>query len=784
MSRWCWVVLLLAIPVFLFAQVDALARSVEGKVKVRPVVELKARPFALDRVRLLDGPFKTAQDSDHAYLLTLDPYRLLNGFYVNAGLEPRGEAYGGWERMDIAGHSLGHYLTAASQMYAATGDEKLKAKAETIVSELKKCQRPDGMLAGFPEAARVWSELAKAEVRSQPFNLNGIWVPWYNQHKLLDGLQAAYLYCDSTDALAIASKVCDHAALVTSALTPELWQRMLATEHGGMNEVLANQYAYTGEKKYLELSEKFYHNRVLDPLVAGERRLTGLHGNTQVPKLIGTARLFELTGEQRFRSSSLNFWKEVVEDHTYVSGGNTMGEYFGPPKQLSARIGSNTTETCNTFNMLKLTQHLYCVSPSVELGDYYERALWNHILASVNPERYGVTYFLPLGMGVRKQFSGPLDNFTCCHGSGMENHSKYGGSVFYEDRDVLYIDQFVSSELDWKEMGVKVELSSGMPLGAETTVTVRTADPTRFTVKIRVPRWAQAVDGPAVTYSVSRGGDVEAASGEYITVSREWRDGDTLTLRFRDVFREVAMPDDPKRLAFMYGPVVLVAVWDQRTSEFGLPPVRVRGGRGEGKWIELGDRELLDTRTTLRPYDLKFVPLYTVHDEKYSVFLDDLTEEEWAARVSAHRKEQERLRELESRTLEFVDVGSQRSTRNNNLKSGNSFTGTLNERRWRDARDGGFFEFDIRVDPNGPNQLMLTYWGSDGGNRVFDIFVDGNVVATQRLTAEKQGEFFDVVHDLPLDMTRAREKVVVRIQAKPGAMAGGVFGVRTLRPKD
>ena len=755
----------------------------EGKLKVKPSVALKARPFSLDRVRLLDGPFKKAQDADHTYLLTLDVHRLLNGFYKNAGLEARGEAYGGWERMDIAGHSLGHFLTAASQMYAATGDAKLRAMVDEAVAGLKRCQKADGMLAGFPEAQRVWDELSRGDVRSQPFNLNGIWVPWYNQHKLLDGLIAAYLYCDSADALAIARGVADHAELVTRGLTPELWQRMLSTEHGGMNEVLANLYAITGARSYIELAKKFHHDRVLGPLEKGERRLAGLHGNTQVPKLIGAARIFELIGEKRFADASSNFWNEVIEDHTYVNGGNTMGEYFGPARQLSARIGSNTTETCNTHNMLKLTQHLYCWEPSVKLGDYYERALWNHILASVNPDQYGVTYFLPLGMGVRKQFSGATDDFTCCHGSGMENHAKYGGAVFYEGGDTLYIDQFVSSELDWKEKGVRVELE------AQTSGTVhmkfRVSRPVELEIKVRCPSWVIGRSWIDPNKALGITEMITARPGEYLSVKRVFRDGDLLMVQCNGGMRVERMPDDPQRVAVMSGPVLMVGIWPI-DAQNGLAPVLVPGDLNPLEFfsrISWEDDDRLAARGLTRPYELEFVPFYMVKGEKYSVFFDLMTEPEWSAKLVAHEAEQERVRELESRTIEFVDVGSQRTVRSNNLKGENSFTGTLNERRWRDARDGGFFEFEIKSDPIGPNQLMLTYWGSDGGNRTFDVIVDGAVIASQRLTADRQGEFFDVVHDLPLELTKGKERLTVRIQAKPGSTAGGVFGVRTVRPK-
>ena len=752
----------------------------KGKVKVQPVVALKVRPFALERVRLLDGPFKTAQEADHRYLLTVDPLRLLHGFYQNAGLPTRGEAYGGWEQMDIAGHSLGHYLSACSMMYAATGDARLLEKVRLTVDELKKCQdaHKDGMVAGFPQADRVWGEIKKGEIRSQPFNLNGIWVPWYNEHKLLSGLAEAYFYCDSTDALLVATKLADWAIEETKGLTHDQWQTMLGTEQGGMNEALANLYGITGEKKYLELAEKFQHEKVLGPLERGERKLAGLHGNTNIPKVIGAARDYELSGEKRFSEIASNFWHEVVEDHTYVSGGNTLAEYFGPPRQLSARIGSNTTETCNTYNMLKLTQHIFCWQPSVALGDYYERALWNHILASVNPEQYGVTYFLPLGMGVQKHFSSAFDDFTCCHGTGMENHAKYGEAVYYEDGDTLYVDQFISSELDWKEKGVKVRWDCS-PDGTEGVLSFDCEEAVRFTVAVRAPVWAEELH-----YRLNNGMSwAGAPSGEFFTMANTWRKGLTLEIALPSQVRTEGMPDDARRVAFFYGPMLLAGLWGAADDGRGLPPTVVDSTDEDLAQRPIGADAWHWTSTTMRPSNIEVVPFYQVASQKYSVFFDKVTAEQWKARADAHAAEHSRLKELESRTVEFVDVGSQRAAREHNLKSESSFTGVLNDKRWRDARNGGWFEFEIAVDPDGPNQLVLTYWGGDGGNRVFDVLVDGKAIATQRLTGDRPGVFFDVVHDLPLEATKGKKGVTVRIQAAPGAMAGGVFGVRTVRAK-
>ena len=432
--------------------------------KEEPALKQVAIPFGVREVRLLDGPFQHAQELDAKYLLTVEPDRMLSWFRKEAKLEPKGQVYGGWESMGIAGHSLGHYLSACARMYHVTGKEEYKRRVDYIVDELAACQQAggDGYVAAIPRGREVFAEVSRGDIRSQGFDLNGSWVPWYTLHKQFAGLIDAYQLCGNEQAKDVAVKLANWAAETTKDLSPEDWQKMLACEHGGMNESLAELYAITGDEKYLTLAEKFYHAAVLDPLVEGKDSLAGKHANTQVPKAIGAARIAELTSQPKFADIARSFWDIMVGSHTYVIGGNSFGEYLGEPGKLNDRLGDNTTETCNTYNMLKLTSALFADNPNAKYTDYAERALWNHILASQSPESGMVCYYVPLRAGAKKPFQGPED-FTCCSGSGMENHARYGEYIYARSADALWVNQFVSSKVNWRDKGVQITQQTELP---------------------------------------------------------------------------------------------------------------------------------------------------------------------------------------------------------------------------------------------------------------------------------------------------------------------------------
>ncbi|MFZ0472866.1 MAG: glycoside hydrolase family 127 protein, partial [Bacteroidales bacterium] len=540
----------------------------------RDVIEFRVLPFALNDVRLLDGPFKHATDLNVGVLLKYEPDRLLSKFRSEAGLEPKAEPYGGWEGETLAGHSLGHYLSALSMMYLATGDTRFLERVNYIVTELKECQDAgvSGYIGACPGAWKIFEEeVSKGVIRSRSFDLNGLWAPFYTQHKILAGLRDAYRLCNNTTALEVSQRFADWIYTVVDDLTPEQIEDMLHCEYGGMLEVLTDLYADTGKDKYLNMSRIFQDKFILEPLSRGEDILPGKHGNTNIPKLIGLARRYELTGDTLDRKTAEFFWNTVVKHHTYVTGGHGNKEYFGDADKLRNRLGDETTETCNVYNMLKLTDHLFEWTASAKTADFYERALFNHILASQNPEDGRVTYNLSLAMGGFKSFQDP-EWFTCCIGTGMENHAKYGGSIYFHNDRELYVSQFIASELNWKEKGLKVTQKTNYPDEQGTALEIATDAPVKLTINIRYPSWA--VNGIEIAVN-GRKEQLKNDPGSFIPLNRKWKNGDHIEVKIPFELRLESMPDDSLRVAVFYGPVVLAGELGPVEDPSALDPMYV-----------------------------------------------------------------------------------------------------------------------------------------------------------------------------------------------------------------
>ena len=752
--------------------------------KVEPTITFAARPFALEEVRLLDSPFKHAMEKQGEYLLHLDPDRMLSGFLSESGLEPKAEPYWGWERMTIAGHSLGHWLSGLALMYASTGDERYKERAAYIVDELERCQKAvgNGYVAAIPNGLKIMEEVGAGTIRSRGFDLNGLWVPWYTLHKQLAGLLDVQRYMGNEKALEVAKGLGDWSVDITAELNEEQFQLMLACEFGGMNEVLAELYARTGDEKYLRLARRFYHNAVLDPLARGEDNLPGKHANTQFPKIIGQARLYALEGKAEDREISDFFWNTVVNHHTYVTGGNSNHEYFGPPDQLNDRLSANTAESCNVYNMLKLTRHLFAWSADARLADYYERALYNHILGSINPDDGMTTYFIPLQSGERKTYSNFYHSFSCCHGSGMENHAKYGDSIYFQDDAGLIVNLFIPSVLTWKDRGLTVRQETGYPFEATTRLALECAEPVEMTLRIRHPYWA--VEGLKVQVN---GSDVEADSEpqSYLALRREWKSGDRIEVTFPMGPRVWPMPDNPNRAAVLWGGMALAGDLGPGDGEPIAPwdiPVLVTGGKPVSEWLTPVDLAKLQFRTVGvgKPEDVTLIPFFQTHHRRYVVYWDFFNEEEVAGREAERQAELRRQQELADRTIDHLRIGEMQPERDHNLTGERTSAGDLGARKWRHATNGGWFSFEMAVDPARPMALMCQYWGGDGGGREFDILIDGEVIATQVLNNNQPGEFFDVLYPIPEALVAGKEKVTVRFQAKPDRTAGGVFDCRMM----
>lgn len=761
-----------------------------GAAPVRETVPFAARAFPLTEVRLLEGPFLDAMRRDQAYLLQLDTGRLLHTFRVNAGLPSSAKPLGGWEAPDVElrGHSVGHFLTANALMYAATGDGRFKARADQVVAELALVQQAlfrrgnAGYLSAFPEEF-----FDRVERRRR------VWAPYYTLHKIMAGLLDVHQLCGNAQALDVLVRMADWVKLRLDRLTDAQRQAMLETEFGGMNEVLADLYAVTGDPERLRQARQFDHRAVFDPLARGEDALDGLHANTQIPKAIGAARTYELTGETRYRDIASFFWERVARHRSYVNGGHSDGEAFFPVGDFDRHLGSASAETCNTYNMLKLTRHLFQWAPAAGLMDFYERGLFNHILASQDPATGGVIYYCPLKPGAFKTFSKPDASFWCCVGTGMENHAKYADTIYLHDKAALYVNLFVASELTWKEKGLRVRQATRFPEEEATSLTMTAASPVRFALKVRHPAWARN----GITVDVN--GRREAASGEpssYLTLDREWRDGDVVTVRMPMSLRLEELPGEAKTVALLYGPIVLAGDLGREglsdAVRYGpsAPPVRKVPPVDVPALVKSDARQLLAAvkpvagqPLTFRtdglghPRDVTLVPLYAASDRRYTVYWRLASPTEWDNEKADAAAADRRREEIIGRAFDRVDVNDARSEADHGYRG--EATGHWDHEglKIREARSG-WFSYEMKVLPDKPMRVAFTYLGTEGRERKFDVLVDGVAVAT-KMVEYHPTELLDAEYAIPPELTRGKDKVTVRFQALESTSAA-IFEVRTL----
>ena len=761
-----------------------------GSAIERDSCPCKVAPFALRQIRLLEGPFKEAAERDRRYLHDLESDRLLHMFRKNAGLPAPGEPMGGWEQKEVRGHTMGHYLSACALAIAATDDEKLKEKADAIVAELAKCQKAlgeRGYLSAFPE-----SFIDRVEGRKP------VWAPYYTLHKIMAGLLDMHVHTGNRQALEVVTGMADWCKGRCDRLSDEQMQAMLnSTEQGGMNDVLANLYGITGNGDYLALARRFVQRTYNAPLAKRRDELTGQHVNSFVPNMIGTARLFEVGHEDVDRQIAQFFWEQVTSARCYCTGGTSNREHWqSPPNQLAHELGDHTQETCCTYNMLKLTRHLFCWQPDARYADYYERALYNSILSTQDPATGMMMYFVTLGSGRWKYYNTPRDSFWCCTGTGMENHVKYGDSIYFHDDEGVFVNLFIPSELDWTERGVRIRQETKFPEVSSTTLRVDTDTPSEFALRVRVPGWAKQgveVKLNGKPYAQS------AAPSSYLEIKRTWQAGDQIEMCMPMSLTTSPMPDDPTLMAFMYGPLVLAA----RLGGAGLTDDMVYTTENwykfpAGQIAETGplladtdnlqsvltpvEGQPLTFCTTGQERDITFVPYHKLFGERYAVYWHV-----YRRGSDAHRRavaEAEAAARFRKRVVDEVTIRESHSERAHGLSGQKMASGVHQGRHWRHASAGGFFSYEMKVLPDAATDLFCTYWGSDSGARRFDILVDGERIATEQLDNRRPGEFFDVTYAIPEELTKGKKRVTVRFEPQPGQIAGGVFGCYTIKHED
>jgi DUF1680 family protein len=649
------------------------------------------------------------------------------------------------------------------------------------VAELDSCQEyfVNGFIGGMPGGDKVFKEVKKGIIRSKGFDLNGVWSPWYNLHKTMTGLHATYLLTGNETARKVLIHFADYLADVVSGLSDQQVQTMLDCEYGGMNEAFAQVYALTGNKKYLDVSYIFYHKKLQDKLAEGIDALQGLHSNTQIPKLIGSALQYQLTGNERDRRIVDFSWNTLVHHHSYANGGNSMGEYLSAPDKLSDRLGTNTCETCNTYNMLKLTQYLYEWTNNPQYLDYYERALYNHILASQHPEDGRTCYFVSLGMGTKKNFYGKTNNFTCCMGSGFENHSKYGEAIYAygTDGQSLYVNLYIPSVLTWKQKRITLKMETDYPEKGKINLLVEECPKgEEAAIFLRYPSWAT----PEVTLKVNGVRQrITETPGSFISIRRKWKKGDRVEMHLPMPLYTVAMPDNADRRAVFYGPTLLAGVFGTEERRQGDVPVFVSEEKSITNYVKPLAGQPLAFTTSFHGQDVPLIPFYKVYDQYQTVYWDVYSPLEWEAAEGKRQAEVERIAALDKRTLDYMVLGEMQPERDHNLDGENTRTGEGYLRKYRMAYEDGWFAFDMKCGYEGAAQLLLTYYGGDSKKYSFDVLIDQWTKKVD-LTENKDG-FVEFALDIPQEITNGKEKIRITFRADANTRVSNIYNCRLIK---
>ena len=816
------------------------ARAAENaKAKSPDPQTIQARPIPLHRVRVTGGPLKHAQELDIKYLLELEPDRMLAYFRERAGLKQKAEPYDGWDGggRNLTGHIAGHYLSAISYMYAATGDQRFKDRVNYMVDELKTVQdkNGDGYLCALENGRKCFGDLKRGVIRAAAFDLNGEWSPWYTVHKLFAGLRDAYRETGNRTALDVEVNFAKWAEGILSPLSDAQLQHMMETEFGGMNEVLTDLTTDTGDPRWRKLSYAFEHRAFIQPLQRHQDDIGGKHANCAIPKLIGSAHRYVDSGKTEDLLASSFFWDRVTLHHSFASGGGGTDEYYGPSDELGSRIDGRTDESCPVYNMLKLARTLFSVWPDVHYADYHERMLFNHVLASIDPNDGRMCYMVPIGQGVTHEYQDPFHSFTCCVGTGMENHALHGDGVYFENGKKLWVNQYIPSTAEWDAAGAHLNMESDFPEGETAKLTLTLKSPRQFTMAVRRPYWvgdgfsvkvngqamvqsepssAGASDGNGATASGASGARRQRRDpyywpvpvGSYVEIDRTWKSGDVVEVTLPKTLRLEPTPDNPRRTAIMWGPLVLA-------SDLGPEPPRRREGEDEGErrgnferpvvpvfvsaeqpvdsWLEpvAGQPGHFRTKGVGREpnaegkvHDVELQPFYKVHERTYAVYWDTLTPDEWTAKKAEFERAAEHERKLEAASVAFVQPGDREAEKAVNYQAGDNIRPAFIERR-RGRAGRSWFSYDLAVDPSHPMAVIATYYTADRRTlpAQFEILVDGQKVGDEKIERSDPGRFYDVTYPVPAELVKGKTKVTVRFQAAEKNQIAAVFGVRMVR---
>lgn len=765
--------------------------------------------FPLGDITLLDGPLKHARDLNVQVLLKYDCDRMLAPYRKEAGLQPRKPSYPNWDGLD--GHVGGHYLSALA-INAATGNEECRKRMEYMISELQLVldannQRPEAWchnyIGGVPNSAKMWTAFSKGDFG--PYF--GTWAPFYNIHKMYAGLRDAWLYCGNEQAKNLFLKFCDWAVDITRDLNDEQMEKMLGNEHGGMNEVLADAYAITGEQKYQDCARRFSHRMLLVPLENGKDCLDNMHANTQIPKVIGYQRIAELAHDVQYHNASEYFWEIVTRQRSLALGGNSRREHFPTKENCIDYINDiDGPESCNTYNMLKLTEDLNRVKPNGMYGDFYETAMFNHILSAQHPQHGGYVYFTSARPRHYRNYSAPNEAMWCCVGTGMEDHGKYGQFVWTHDKgvkaedDALYVNLFVASELNWKDRKMVIRQQTAFPY-AETSVVEVAKGKGTFILKVRKPSWCENFTVKGVGFDA----DSYEENG-FVCMKRKWKKGDQVKISMPMHAYIKPMINVPQYVAIMYGPILLgmkTGTEDMR----GLIADDSRFGQyAGGKKLALDEAPILlpkhldDIAKNLKPVpgkplhfklathmentiDGELQPFFEIHDSRYMMYWLALGENDYKAYMQKLADEEKARQALEARTVDKVNPGEQQPETDHRMETDDSNKGNTEGIFFRDAKDGHYFSYLMQTKGETNLSLQLKFWGQDEWRTSeFDIYVNDKLLCSVNNSHRwRTTQFKTVDYAIPSEFVKGKKEIRVKFVAHKGKQVGQIYGVRLVK---
>ena len=765
--------------------------------------------FPLGDITLLDGPLKHARDLNVQVLLKYDCDRMLAPYRKEAGLQPRKPSYPNWDGLD--GHVGGHYLTALA-INAATGDEECRKRMEYMISELQLVldannQRHEAWchnyIGGVPNSAKMWTAFSKGDFG--PYF--GTWAPFYNIHKMYAGLRDAWLYCGNEQAKNLFLKFCDWAVDITRNLNDEQMERMLGNEHGGMNEVLADAYAITGEQKYMDCARRFSHKMLLVPLENGKDCLDNMHANTQIPKVIGYQRIAELAHDVQYHNASEYFWEIVTRQRSLAFGGNSRREHFPTKENCIDYINDiDGPESCNTYNMLKLTEDLNRVKPNGMYGDFYETAMFNHILSAQHPQHGGYVYFTPARPRHYRNYSAPNKAMWCCVGTGMEDHGKYGQFVWTHDKgvkaenDALYVNLFVASELNWKDRKMVIRQQTAFPY-AETSVVEVAKGKGTFILKVRKPSWCDDFTVKGVGFDA---GSYE--ENGFVCIKRKWKKGDQVKISMPMHAYIKPMVNVPKYVAIMYGPIMLGMKTGNEDMRSLIADDSRFGQYAGGKKLALDKAPILlpkhldDIAKDLKPIpgkplhfklathmenaiDGELQPFFEIHDSRYMMYWLALGENDYKAYMQKLADEEKARQALENRTVDKVSPGEQQPETDHRMETDNSEKGNTEGVFFRDAKNGHYFSYLMQTKGESDLSLQLKFWGQDEWRTSeFDIYIDDRLMTSVNNSHRwRTTQFKTVDYAIPSELVKGKKEVRVKFVAHKGKQVGQIYGVRLVK---